>query len=289
MNDDQEYRQLALQLAQQQLVAQYLAWWQDFREIERRKSPQLPVLWGHRGYAQNDEDGIVHEIFRRIGLRSRTFFEVGVGDGLQNNSLFWLKQGWRGAWIEGGAGNAEFIRRAFAGVIARGDLHFQERMVTAEAINDLVAAAGFGGREVDLLSIDIDGNDYYVFERLTALDARVVVIEYNAKFPPPIRWRIPYSPQYVWDGSDWFGSSLQSLCDLFARRNYSLVACNVTGANAFFVRNDLLQDRFPCIGEIDKLYQPARYFLTPGLFNHLSGAGALSVRLDCVTDQAGSG
>ena len=160
MNDDQEYRQLTLQLAQQQLVAQYLAWWQDFREIERRKSPQLPVLWGHKGYAQNDEDGIVHEIFRRIGYRSRTFFEVGVGDGMQNNSLFWLKQGWRGAWIEGGASNAEFIRRAFAGVIARGDLQFQQEMVTAEAINDLVAAAGFAGREVDLLSIDIDGNDY---------------------------------------------------------------------------------------------------------------------------------
>ena len=88
----------------------------------------------------------------------------------------------------------------------------------------------------------------------------------------------------MWDGSDWFGASLQSLCDLFQRRNYSLVACNVTGSNAFFVRNDQLQERFPCIGEIDKLYQPARYFLTPGLFNHLAGASALSVQLDCVTD-----
>ena len=65
MNDESECRQLALQFAQQQLVAQYLAWWQDFRETERRKSALLPVLWGHRGYAQNDEAGIVHEILRR--------------------------------------------------------------------------------------------------------------------------------------------------------------------------------------------------------------------------------
>ncbi len=136
MNDEQQYRQQSLQLAQQQLVARYLGWWQDFLEIERRKSPQLPVLWGHKGYAQNDEDGIVNEIFKRIGVRNRTFFEVGVGDGTQNNSLFWLKQGWRGAWIEGSPANAGFIRHAFAGVIARGDLHFQERMVTAEAIDD---------------------------------------------------------------------------------------------------------------------------------------------------------
>lgn len=283
MNDGSEYRDRALQLAEQQVLAQYLSWWQDFREGERRKSPLLPVLWGHRGYAQNDEDGIVHEIFRRIGVHDRTFFEIGVGNGTQNNSLFWLKQGWRGAWIEGSPDNAQFIRRAFARATAGGGLHFQERMVSAENINELVAAAGFAGREVDLLSIDIDGNDYYVFERLTVLDARVVVIEYNAKFPPPTRWRIPYAPDYVWDGSDWFGASLQSLCDLFQQRNYALVGCNVTGSNAFFVRNDLLEDRFPCLGEIEKLYQPARYFLTPGLFNHLAGAGALSVRVDCIT------
>ena len=116
------------------------------------------------------------------------------------------------------------------------------------------------------------------------LDPRVVVIEYNAKFPPPARWRIPYSPDYLWDGSDWFGASLQSLADLFGRRGYGLVACNVTGSNAFFVRRDLLSDHFPLVDDLRQLYQPARYFLTPGLFNHLAGAPSLSVRLDCVAD-----
>ncbi len=277
-----EYRNTTLRLAQQQVLAQYLSFWQDLREIERRKSAQLPVLWGHKAYSQNDEDGIVNEIFRRIGAGTRTFFEVGVGNGMQNNSLFWLKQGWRGAWIEGSPESATFIRRAFAGAIARGDLSFQHSMVTAESINGLAAAAGFAGREVDLLSIDIDGNDYYVFERLNTLGARLLVIEYNARFPPPIRWRVPYAPDYVWDGSDWFGSSLQSLCDLCAQRDYTLVACNVTGSNAFFVRNDELQDRFPLAGSVEQLYQPARYFLTPGLFDHLGGTEALSVRVDAI-------
>jgi len=284
MNHETEYRAEALDLARQQMLAAYLAWWDRFKETERRKSPLLPVLWGHRGYSQNDEDGIVQEIFRRIGVRDARFLEIGVGNGLQNNTLFWLKQGWRGAWVEGSPDNGRFIRQAFATPMARGGLNFQERLVRAENINEIVAGAGLSGQEIDLLSIDIDGNDYYVFEGLGVLDPRVVVIEYNAKFPPPARWRIPYSPDYLWDGSDWFGASLQSLADLFGRRGYGLVACNVTGSNAFFVRRDLLSDHFPLVDDLRQLYQPARYFLTPGLFNHLAGAPSLSVRLDCIAD-----
>lgn len=283
MTDENAYRAEALDLARQQVVAQYLAWWQDFKDAERRKSPALPVLWGHKGYAQNDEDGIVQEILGRIGVTGRRFLEIGVGNGLQNNSLYWLKQGWRGAWVEGSPDNGSFIRQAFAAPLATGQLHFQEQLVRAENINAIVAATGLAGQELDLLSIDIDGNDYYVFERLEALPARLVVIEYNAKFPPPTRWRIPYSPDYVWDGSDWFGASLATLNDLFVRRGYTLVACNVTGSNAFFVRTDLAGDRFPLAGDLGQLFQPARYFLTPGLFNHLAGAPAISVRVDAVT------
>lgn len=278
MTDD-EFRERQLYLAEQQALAQYLQFWHQFREGERRKSPQLPTLWGHKAFSQNEEDGILNEIFRRVGVTSRTFFEVGVGNGLQNNTLFWLKQGWKGAWIEGNPDDGNFIRQAFAGALARGDLRFQQAMVTAESINGLVAATGFSGREVDLLSIDIDGNDYYVLERLE-LGARVLVMEYNARFPPPVSWRMPYAPDFVWDGSDWFGASLQAICDLAARRQYTLVGCNVTGSNAFFVRNDLLADRFPLAGDIEQLFQPARYFLTPGLFNHLGGTPALSVRVD---------
>ena len=70
----------------------------------------------------------------------------------------------------------------------------------------------------------------------------------------------------------------------FERRKYSLVACNVTSSNAFFFRNDLLLDKFPCVGELDKLYQPAHHFLTTGLFDHLSGAGKISALVDCISD-----
>jgi len=282
--DDKALKEASLDIATRQLVAQLLLYWRQLLDEEARKSPSLPILHGHKGHSQNEEDGIVLEIFRRVGIVSRTLVEIGVGNGVENNSLFWLKQGWRGAWIEGSTENSDFIRKVFAQPIARGIVHFQQAMVSTGNINELICKTPYAGREIDLLSIDIDGNDYYVFEQLNSLNARVVVIEYNAKYPPPIHWRIPYSADYVWDGSDWYGASLQSLCDLFGRRNYSLVGCNVTGSNAFFVRNDLLGDSFPCIGEIEKLYQPPRYFMTGGLFNHLAGAPKVSVRLDGLSE-----
>jgi len=278
--DDNEFRNASLTLASQQVAAQLLLCWRQLLDTESQKSPSLPILWGHKGYSQNDEDGIVLEIFRRIGILNRTFVEIGAGNGTENNSLFWLKQGWRGAWIEGNAENSDLVRRIFAQAIGNGVLHFQQAFVSADNVNALIAATPFAGSEIDLLSIDIDGNDYYVFEQLGALNARVVVIEYNAKYPPPIRWRIPYAADHVWDGSDWFGASLQTLSDLFAGQGYTLVSCNITGSNAFFVRQDLVEKNFPCAGEIEKLYQPARYFMTSGLFHHLSGPPKLSVRLD---------
>ncbi len=262
-------------------LPEYMLLWQHLLETERRKSPDLPVLRGHKAYSQNDEDGIAQEIFRRIGVRHRTFVEIGAGNGIQNNTLFWLKLQWRGAWIDGSKANADFIRQAFAAPIAQGQLHFQQATVTRANVNGLIGHTPYDGREIDLLSIDIDGNDYYVFEQLTVVQPRVVVIEYNARFPPPARWRIPYFADFRPDGSDWFGASLQTLSELFARRDYALVACNITGSNAFFVRSDLAGNHFPCIGETDKLYQPPRYYLTPGLFDHIAGTAAVSVRLDC--------
>lgn len=258
-------------LAMQQLVASYYSCWHQILERERQKSPFLPVLSGHKAYSQNEEDGIISEIFDRIGIVHRVFFEIGSGNGMENNTLFWLKQGWRGVWVDGGESNSVFIERYFASPIEEGKLCFLNEIVTAENINDLVSATPYAQSEIDLLSIDIDGNDYYVFDALSNLNARVVVIEYNARFPAPIRWRAPYAADYMWDGSDWFGSSLQSMCDLFKCKGYTLVGCNVTGSNAFFVRDDLLDDRFPLAGDSRALFQPPRYFMTGGLFAHIGG------------------
>ncbi len=98
--------------------------------------------------------------------------------------------------------------------------------------------------DLDLLVIDIDGNDYWVWQELRRYQPRVAVIEYNASYPPPREWVMPYDPDYVFDGTNYAGASLASL-DLLGRNlGYCLVGCDPDGVNAFFVREDLVEDKF---------------------------------------------
>lgn len=219
---------------------------------------------GRKVWSQNDEDGILEEIFRRIGTASRTFVEFGVSDGRECNTLRLLVEGWRGLWMESDAQDCDRIRRIFAARLADGQLELQQTSVTAENIDQLIASARVASAgELDLLSIDIDGNDYHVLQAIRSVQPRVIAIEYNAKFPPPMDLVPPYDLGHAWDGSDYMGASLQAIANLAARRGYHLVATNITGSNAFFVRADLAADRFAA-GDAAALYNPARYWLTPG-------------------------
>lgn len=219
---------------------------------------------GCKVWSQNDEDGILHEIFRRIGTASKSFVEFGVSDGRECNTLRLLVEGWRGLWMESGAQDCETIKRVFAAPLAEGRLELQQASVTVENIDLLIAGARVAAAgELDLLSIDIDGNDYHVLQAVESVRPRVIVIEYNAKYPPPMDLVPPYDPGHRWDGSDYMGASLQALTNLAGRRGYRLVGTNITGSNAFFVRADLAGDRFAA-GDAAALYNPARYWLTPG-------------------------
>jgi hypothetical protein len=221
---------------------------------------------GFKVYSQNEEDGILTEIFGRIGLAERTFWEFGVQDGSENNTLYRLVDGWRGAWTEGSTADVARIRERFDPAIRDGRLQVREALVDRDNVNALAAALGLP-RELDLLSIDIDGNDFHVWEALGALAPRVVVIEYNPKLPPPTRWVMHYDPRHAWDGSDQYGASLAALGALGARKGYRLVACNITGSNAFFVRQDLAGGKFPAVTDPAYYYQPHRAWLTPTFWN----------------------
>jgi len=221
---------------------------------------------GLKVYSQNEEDGILTELFRRIGVTNQTFWEFGVQDGTENNTLYRLVDGWRGAWIDGGAANVAKVRERFARAVENGSLSVREALVDRDNVNALALDLGLP-RELDLLSIDIDGNDFHVWDALDALAPRVVVIEYNPKLPPPTQWVMRYDPRYVWDGTDQYGASLAALAMLGARKGYRLVACNITGSNAFFVRQDLAADKFPSTTDPAYYYQPFRAWLTATFWN----------------------
>jgi hypothetical protein len=211
-------------------------------------------------YSQNGEDGIIEEIFRRIGTTDKFFVEFGVGNGLENNTAYLLVKDWSGLWLEGHHPSVEFIHREFARAIAAKQLRVQETFITAENIVALFEQNAVPV-EFDMLSIDIDGNDYHVWKALERYRPRVVVMEYNATFPPPTVWIKKYDPTWMWDGSIGFGASLKAFEQLGAEKGYSLVGCNFAGANAFFVRNDLLGENFYAPFTAEEHFEPHRSYL----------------------------
>ncbi|MBN1850743.1 MAG: FkbM family methyltransferase [Deltaproteobacteria bacterium] len=233
------------------------------RNESRSIEPGRILRHGYKVYSQNDEDGLINEIFRRIRIKHQTFVEVGVGNGLENNTLCLLIQGWRGLWIEGNKDHCNFIQNKFRTAINKNKLTLCQSFVNTENINDLIERNGFHG-EIDLLSIDIDGNDYHIFKVIDAICPRVTMIEYNSKFPPPVKWVMKYNPQHLYDSTDYFGASLKSYEILFAQKGYSLIGCNITGANAFFIRNDLVGELFCKPFTAENHYEPARPWLARG-------------------------
>ncbi len=230
------------------LVARH---WAERRRDLAARNPLLAA--GAKHYSQNDEDGLIAEILRRLGRTTPgTFVELGVGDGTENNTLLLLLAGWRGLWLGGEA-------LAFE---ARGRLRFSRCWITAESVVDRVRAGLEGWPTPTLASLDLDGNDWWIARTLLdhGLRPAVWIVEYNGKLPPPISWAMTYDPDHVWRGGDHFGASLQRFAELFDRHGYRLVCCNITGANAFFVRRDAVGDAFDDVpDDVGALFVPPDY------------------------------
>jgi hypothetical protein len=225
--------------------------------------------FGWRAFSQTDEDGIIQEIFARIGCTTRRFLEIGVGNGLENNTAYLLVCGWSGTWIESSPDAIAKILRNCAVPIADGRIAVIGAAATPANVNDLVRDSGMSG-DIDLLSLDIDGNDYHVLRSLDAVRPRAIVVEYNASYRPPVQWVMRYDPEHRWDGSNYFGASLSAFERLLSARGYALVGCNLAGVNAFFVRKDLVADRFEAPFDAENHYEPPRFYLV-GEFAKLSG------------------
>ena len=227
--------------------------------------------FGRKVYSQNDEDGIIQEIFRRLEFTSRSgrFVEFGVEQGLECNTHFLLHCGFSGLWLDNFEENVQLIRQKFKLAISRGQLEVLQTFVSTQNIDKLLSTYVGNDKDVVLLSIDIDGNDFWIWEAIESISPAVVVIEYNAKFPPPLSIVQEYRPDHVWKGTDYFGASLEALNRLAKIKGYTLVTCNITGANAFFVRNELVKDRFPYDLSIGSLYHPCPYDLTDDGFRRV--------------------
>ena len=232
----------------------------DILALPRYDDPKRLARFEHQIFSQGGEDGIVREVFRRVGERSRTFVELGVGDGLENNTTFLLAQGWRGAWFDASAKECAKIRARFSHEIEARQLVLVESMLTAANVSATVAPH-CNPNDLDLLSIDLDRNTYHVWAALDALKPRVAIVEYNALFPADVEWIVEDDAAKSWNGTSHFGASLKSLERLGTRLGYALVGCDIAGVNAFFVRGDLAGDAFSTPATSEHHYEPVRYYL----------------------------
>ncbi len=229
----------------------------DVLTEKRLNDPRGLERYGYKVYSQNDEDGIIQEIFRRIGTTNKRFIEFGVQNGLESNGHYLLHLGWNGLWIESDDYAVKEICRIFHKPIKTSQLSLRRAFITRDNIDRIIEMENFSG-DLDLLSIDIDGNDYYIWEKISVVRPRVVVIEYNGKFPPDYSWKMGYNEKYVWDGSDKHGASLKALQELGEKLGYHLVGTNLRGVNAFFVKAELTKDLFYSPATAEALYNPLR-------------------------------
>jgi hypothetical protein len=228
------------------------------------KTPENMALHGFKVYSQNDEDGILAAIFSKIST-NKTFIEIGVQDGTECNTLFMLLNGWRGSWIEG---SKEFCTKINHEL---GNRNFPKQFcvinsfISLDNINQLITQSKefLDVQQIDFFSIDIDGNDNFIIEKMlrNGFRPKVFCVEYNGKFPPPTKVSIQYNASHVWDRTEYQGASLQTFVDLFASYDYSLLCCTIAGINAFFIANSELKN-FKSYS-VSELYQPCRYHLSP--------------------------
>jgi len=216
--------------------------WHEWRR-HRLLGPQSLISFESKVFSQNGEDGILQEIFKRIGNDNKFSIEFGIGDGSECCTRNLLgNQNWRGLLIEGSqtsADNAKSLFKENAGVSVK------QSFITVDNILGIFKEYDVP-TSPDLLVVDIDGNDYWVLERiLAAYRPRVIVCEYNSHWTKGTDWVMPYDPKHQWDGSAYFGASLRALSRLAHKHDYTLVCCESRGVNAFFVRDDQIGDHFP--------------------------------------------
>lgn len=241
--------QLLLQLAYQQ------------RKFSGARMPSLNDV-EFRTFSQNGEDGILWYIFSLIGATNKRAVEICAGDGIQcNTANLIVNHGWSALLFDGDPDNVsqgnEFFRKhpdtfTFPPV-------FVNAWIDTENVNRLIESNGFSG-EIDLLSLDIDGIDYWLWKAIEVVRPRVVVAEVQAIWGDTRSVTVPYRSDFKAEYIDGFGiysgASLPAFVKLAQSKGYRLIGTQRYGFNAFFLRNDIGKDIFREVTAAEAMQQP---------------------------------
>jgi hypothetical protein len=202
-----------------------------------------------RVFSQWGEDGIIEWILQNLPLRQRTFIEFGVENFQEANTRFLLEnRNWKGLVMDGNEENMRTLRNSRLHV--RYDLTAASEFVTRENINQLICKYGFSG-DLGILSIDIDGNDFWVMEAVDCINPSIIICEYNPILGDKFPVTVPYDPLFTrfkaHHSGLYFGASITAIRALAEQKGYEFLGTNSNGINAFFVRRDLFPFLQPLI------------------------------------------
>lgn len=233
---------------------------QQYRLLASKGNEWLPSIRdvGFRKYSQFEEDGILLYIFSMIPPINRTCVEICAGNGREcNTTNLIINHGWWGHLFDGKEKNVKAGEEFFS---QNKDTflyppRFTKAWITAENVNDEIAQSGARG-PIDLLSLDIDGMDYWVWKALTVIEPQVVVCETHNPIPPDRALTVPYDPEFIFESENYRGASLAAMCKLGREKGYRLVGTHRFGFNAFFIRNGVGEAFFPEVDVASCLQDP---------------------------------
>lgn len=211
-------------------------------------------------FSQWGDDGIIQYLIHHVPALVPRFIEFGVSNYLEANTRFLLlNDNWQGLIFDGSDANIQFIKNDT--ISWRYDLNAESLFVTKSNINDAIKNQGFDG-EVGILHIDIDGNDYWIWECLTVVNPQIVIMEYNSVFGNKGAISVPYKDDFFVTHAHYsnlfFGASLKAMDHLANQKGYQFIGTNTAGNNAYFLRKDLVNESVPAIS-VDDAFLPCNF------------------------------
>lgn len=222
-------------------------------------------------FSQWGEDGIIQHLTNSIDIQHKTFIEFGVEDFIESNCRFLLmKDNWSGFVVDGSKSNIDKIHRSY--YFWKYHLHPFYSFLTTDNINAVLAHSNFD-QDLGILSIDLDGNDYFILEAINYYKPRILICEYNSVFGPNRKISVPYNRDFTrmeshYSGLYW-GASLGAINFLASKKGYALVGSNSAGNNAFFIRNDLVNDNIKVLS-VDEAFVISKFRESRNSFGSLS-------------------
>ena len=209
-------------------------------------------LYENKIFTQHGEDGITMKLIELIygnDNDNKFYVEFGVEDGMECNTIILREKcNWNGLLMDGSNEN--------------NSINLKREFITKENVVELFIKYNVP-QKINLLSIDIDLNDFYCLKEILAnYRCDIIICEYNGTHMPNEDKIVIYEKDGMWDGSNYFGMSLLSLDKLCKKYNFSLIYCDTTGTNCFFIHNDIINNNklhFKDMGDITQIYKPAAY------------------------------